>query len=67
MNMFEDFTRCECGEALVEKKVYYLTRRHQYGIEELADTKRVQYTCKSCKKLLFEASAPNNNPEEYIK
>lgn len=65
--MHEDFTRCECGEAYVEKKVYYLTRRHRYGIEEVADTKKVQYICKGCKTVVFEVSAPNNNPEEYIK
>lgn len=56
MLMHEDFTRCDCGCALI-KKEEYITAMYSKAIRWSVDafilkSKVIEYTCKDCKKII---------------
>ena len=57
MRIKEDFTRCKCGEALIEKKEY-ITATYQFHEEPIPTSRRIQYRCKGCNHLIHEHILP---------
>jgi len=51
MIMHEDFTRCDCGEAWIEKKEYILGM-YVIGKSMVEQKKKVVYKCVGCGKIL---------------
>lgn len=53
MLMHEDFTRCDCGCALI-KKDEFVTASYSYrnGDIFIPKSRVIEYTCKDCKKMI---------------
>jgi DNA-directed RNA polymerase subunit RPC12/RpoP len=57
--MHEDFTRCECSHALIEKKEYLTAEyssNYRTGKLFVPKSKITEYICHNCKKLIHSTT-----------